>query len=644
MEEEIKEIKLDTPPASQISSSSTFLGKIRAKLSSVKLSRGVIVVLAVFVALLLTLGVPLTKTYLDGRVAYQQAFLIKDALKQSDLDKAETAIKATRQQATKVKNDVIWLSWASYIPFLGGYFSDLIHFSQASIYALDAVQTSIEAARPYADILGLKGKGSFTGGTTEDRIATLVQTLDKISPQIDTIAGKLTLVRQEIDQVNPERYFETIASRQVKSRIVAVKEFVDLADQLLTEARPMVKQLPDLLGVNGEKKYLVIFQNDKELRPTGGFITAYAIFRVEKGRIHLNSSDDIYKLDDTISSHVTPPDPISKYLNVYGWRIRDSNFSPDFPSSMQVFSDLYGKSSAKEKIDGIIAMDTHVLLKMMDVLGSISIYGTNFTTQKTPACDCPMVIYELEKYADEPKNYERGSRKDIIGVLLSSMMQKTLSSGRNIYGPLFQAALDEAKQKHMLFYLYNPDAQKGIQALGFGGAIKTFDGDYLHINDANLAGAKSNLYIVESVKQDVNVIDGGANITLTLDYRYPHEADNCSLERKIGLCLAGIYRDYLRVYLPKRAEVGEVLGFENKSKTFEDLNHTVVDGFFTVVPQGLAKIQIKYQVPGDFRKRGEYKSLIQKQPGTDGNHYVVTVNGKKQEFNLTEDKELTIRL
>ncbi len=627
MEEEIKEIKFDQP--------------ITPKK---KISRRLLIIPIILVVLSLVLGLPLFKAYGDGKVAYAQAKVIKDSLKDSDLAKTREAISQTREKIKNVQGDLNLVGWAKYIPFFGGYISDAIHLTSASQFALDAGEIVVNAMEPYADLLGFKGKGSFAGGTTEDRIATMVTTLDKVAPQIDTVAQKVKLVRKEVDNIDPQRYPESLRGQMVHSQVVGILEATDLVDDLLTQARPMVKQLPGLLGSSGEKKYMVLFQNDKELRPTGGFITAYAIFRIEKGKIHLDSSDDIYKLDDTLTKHVAPPEQISKYLNVFGWRLRDANFSPDFPTAMQVFTDLYSSSTAKQKLDGIVAVDTQVLLKILDILGPVDAYGTTFTTKKVAGCDCPMVIYELEKYADEPKSYERGSRKDIIGVLLQTLMQKAMAAPKQIYGPLFQAAFDQMRQKHILVYLYNPDAQNGVEALGFGGSVKIYPADYLYINDANLAGAKANLYIVQNVKQEITVTDSGANIKLVLDYRYPHDADNCSLERKEGLCLAGIYRDYLRVYLPKGAMVGEVRGFENTSTTKEDLGHAVIDGFFTVVPQGLAKIEINYKVSGDFKKNRQYKSLIQKQPGTIGNHYTVTVNGKKQEFDLTEDKELSVKL
>lgn len=641
MDEEIKEISTNPTP-SPVQPLPVQPQKLGRKALWLKIGGGVLVF---FLALALLVGFPLYRAYLDGQKALALAGQASAAAKTQDLKKTAEAITATKKQIQVVRGDLNAVSWARFIPFLGGYISDLTHLTAAGQFGLEAGEIVTVAVEPYADILGLKGQGASAGGTAEDRIVKAVETLDKITPQIDQIAAKMTLVRKEVDQVDPNRYPDTFFGKSVRPKIAGAKELVALADDLLTSARPMVKKLPELLGTKGEVKYLILFQNETELRPTGGFITAYAIFRVEKGKIALETSDDIYKLDDTVIQHVTPPDPISRYLNVFGWRLRDANFSPDFLSSMKTFEDIYAASTAKKTIIGIIAVDTKMLAMLMDVLGPVNVYGTNFTTQKVAGCDCPMVIYELLKAAGTPRGYWVDNRKDMVGVLLQAIMRKALDAPSEMNPKIFQAGLAAAQQKHILVYLHDPDAQKGVEALGFAGRIKATDGgDYLHINDANLGGAKSNLFITQNVTQNVTVTDSGANIELTIDYRYPHTADNCSLERKEGLCLAGIYRDYLRVYLPKGAVVESAQGFENKSSTFEDLGHTVIDGYFTVVPQGLAKIQVKYKVSGNFKKAGAYTSLIQKQPGTVGNHYKVTVNGKLQEFDLLEDKQLSAKL
>ncbi len=607
--------------------------------------KGVVVILSAFLGILvvlgLILGIPAFKAYNDSQVAISRLREVRTAIAAQDLKLATEKIKLARTDLKKVKEDVNLLGWSKVLPIVGSYTSDATHLVNAGEHGLEAAEIMIVAVEPYQDILGLKGQ-PVGGGTTEEKIAKLVETLDKVAPELDKVAVKVDAVEKELQTVDPNRYPETFRNVKVRENLEEAKTLVILADQLLTEARPMIKKLPKLLGVGGEAKYMILFQNDKEIRPTGGFITAYAVFRVNNGKISLEAANDIYKLDDTITKRVAPPDIIKERLLVYGWNIRDANFSPDFEESMKNFEDIYANSREKKTLDGIIAVDTHLLVRMMDVLDGVEIYGTKFTTKNVDACDCPMVVYELLKAAGTPRGYWVDNRKDMIGVLLQALLRKAFDAPSEVNAPLFQAAWEEAKEKHILVYLHDPDAQRGVEALGFAGKIQTFDGDYLHINDANLGGAKSNLFITQSVTQTVTASANGTKTTLTIEYKYPRAGDNCSLERKEGLCLAGIYRDYLRVYLPKGTKVTEVRGFENKSKAFEDLGHTVVDGFFTIVPQGFSKIIINYESPITF-KNGQYRSLIQKQPGTEGNRYKVVVNNTPFEFNLTQDKELVTR-
>ena len=83
-------------------------------------------------------------------------------------------------------------------------------------------------------------------------------------------------------------------------------------------------------------------------------------------------------------------------------------------------------------------------------------------------------------------------------------------------------------------------------------------------------------------------------------------------------------------------------GYESKNKVYSDLGKTVVDGFFTLTPLSIKKLEVTYRTP--VKVTGTYNLLIQKQPGTDGPKYKLSVNGKKQEFVLDKDKEISIKL
>src|SRR3990167_11227130 len=279
----------------------------------------------------------------------------------------------------------------------------------------------------------------------------------------------MSLAKEELDYVDTSRYPSAFGGKKIKKELEQVKTLTAEGVKFVNEARPLIKILPSLLGEPKEKKYLVLFQNDKELRPTGGFITAYAVFRIDKGIIHVDRSGDIYALDNGIFGKPKAPAPILKYLpKVPLLNLRDSNLSPDFITSMDSFNTLYEKASEYVDVDGIIALDTNVLVSTIKILDD-EVYagGVKFTSKTDLRCDCPQVIYELERLISTPKSVDlkvttlaavQAQRKDLIGVLLYAIMDKALRSSPKLYwGPLFQDMLTQVQQKHVMFYIYNKD-------------------------------------------------------------------------------------------------------------------------------------------------------------------------------------------
>lgn len=601
----------------------------------------------VLLALGLAVGFPAYATYAAGLKTYREAKILFDAVKKQNIALASEELIKTKKDLKETRKSLQYLSPLKFIPLLNWYYNDADHLLTAGEHGLNSAGIAIEAIKPYADVLGLKGEGSFTSGPAEDRIRTAILTASKITPKIDELSTSLSLAEKEIEQVNPDHYPAFLFGSKIHSQLVTVKSVSKDGVAFVNEARPLIKVLPALLGESEEKKYLILFQNDKELRPTGGFLTAYAIVRIDKGVIHIDKSEDIYSLDDSISDKPPAPAPILKYLaKVYSFNLRDSNLSPDFIKSMQTFNSMYEKAGEKVKVDGIIAMDTNVLVSTIKILDDqISAGGLKFNTKNDPRCDCPQVIYELEDNISRPVNYVKIKRKGLLGELLQALMDKALSSSPKIYwGPLFQALIAETQEKHILFYLFDKDAQSGIEALNAAGRIKSFDGDYLHINQTSFSGAKVNIFLEEEVENNYDIkSDGTITKTVVVHYKNPHAPSDCNLERG-GLCLNAEYRDWFRIYVPKGSELVESKGSQVKISTYEDLGKTVFDGFLTVRPQGIATLSVTYTLPFKLTSNSPLPVLIQKQPGTGGNKYTITVNGQtKDSLELLTDKTLKLQ-
>jgi len=643
--EEIKKIDLSSPRGEV---SAKLQGNVKTSKIPKKTLIASVLIIVFFAIAVFAVVLPAQKVYSSSRKTYNQVKKAWDAAKKQDIELASSELNKAKEDLKETQKDLSRLSFLKYIPLMSNYYNDAEHISKAGSYGLDAASMIAESIKPYVDVLGLKGKGSFVMGSAEQRIQTAIMTMSKITPKIDDVAKSLALAKDEIDAVDPNHYPPFLGGEKIRSQLIMVKSVSGQGLSFVAEARPLIKVLPTLLGESKEKKYLVLFQNDKELRPTGGFITAYAVFRIDKGIIHVDRSDDIYNLDNSISGKPRAPEPILKYLPaVTTFNLRDSNLSPDFIESMKTFESMYDRASEKTKVDGIIAIDTSVLVSTIKILDDeIIAGGIKFTTKIDKRCDCPQVIYELENSISRPVNFQKSGRKDLLGVLLYAIMERALKSSPKLYwGPLFQDMIAKVNEKHVFFYIYDKDAQSGVEALNAAGRIKSFEGDYLHINDTNFGGAKSNMYVSEAVDQNYEIKNGGEIVkTVTIRYKNPFPPSDCNLERG-GLCLNAPLRNWLRIYVPKGSTIIDSQGSEVKISSYEELGKTVFEGFLTVRPEGTATFTISYKLPFKPSNGSTLPLLIQKQGGTDKNEYKIKVNGKEvQKFNLISDKETRLKI
>ena len=303
------------------------------------------------------------------------------------------------------------IAWEKFIPFIGPYIGDAGHGIKAGEAGINAGGIVLTVAQPYADLLGLKESATNvlaakTGAqTTQERIDFVVKTIPDLLPKIDSISTQVKIVQDELSQINADRYPDNFQGKAVKSQIKSVQSLVDEAATFIVNGKPFLESAPYLLGMDAPRTYLILFQNDKELRPTGGFMTAYAIMKVDKAKFNPVSSSDIYTLDAQYKPSIPAPAPIVTYIKgpyvlSQNWRLRDMNWSPDFATSMQTFLPAV-KQVGITNIDGVIAVDTQLLVNLLNVIGPIGVPGFgNFSTKIDPQCNCAQVIHELEAFAD----------------------------------------------------------------------------------------------------------------------------------------------------------------------------------------------------------------------------------------------------
>lgn len=654
--QDLKKISVDTSQPLPVKKR-----KVRINPKFILIPAGVVLSFLIVVGLLL---LPMRGVIAKARDVAAVGRQTAESLKNQDLKAAKEGLAKTRQEFTELAGEYNKVMPLQFVPVLGAYVRDGSHAIKAGFAGLDAADKAVEAIEPNADLLGFEKGGSFVAGTADERIQTAVKTMEVLIPKINEMSGSIDIMRTELDQIDPRRYPEQVGRYTVRPRLESLIATVDDAANLFVNAQPFLKNLPGLLGQPDSKRYLVLFQNDKELRSTGGFLTAFAIFRLDQGKIVLERSDDIYTLDNSLTkTFPAPREILTFHKDVHTLHIRDSNLSPDFSRSMEQFTEMYDTATGQEDIDGIFAVDTYVLVEALKILGPETIGGRVYSAEIDERCDCPKAIYELEDYSTRPVNYVRTDRKSDIGILLSQIMKKALGvSPGEYWGPLFTMLIEQIQKKHILAYVYDEEAQSGIESFNMAGRIQTagqtaplfkYDEgngwDYLTVINSNMAGAKSNMFVSQEYTKDVKINgDGTITTTLTVDYDNPYPGSDCNLERG-GLCLNAPLRNWVRVYAPLGSTLIESKGTQNPKDrsastmtTYEDLGKTVFEGFLVINPKQTAKLVVTYTSPVKF-EGGKYRLFLQKQPGTEGDEFTLKINGgERVKFVIETDKEIVL--
>jgi len=416
---------------------------------------------------------------------------------------------------------------------------------------------------------------------------------------------------------------------QFKNRnIDNLKPFVRVAP-VGSERRSEIAVLMDIYsqfnGTNSEKNILVLFQNDLELRPGGGFIGAFGIVKMKNGKIADIQVFDTGNFDKNIPSAEVPPAPLADILGTTAWKMRDSNWSPDFKTDAEKAEYFFHLGGGNENIDGVIAINTSVLNSILAVTGPVQIEG--YPGEYRDENAILQLEYQVEKgYAEQ--GIEKGERKNIMGELADVLVQKTQALGLSQQFTLAKKIEDHLKKKDIQLYFTDENLQKEVENLGWGGRVKDAGGDYLLAVDTNLLSLKSDYCIKRKMEYHVDLsparnasparsaasaagwqsdAGGGETPQAALNITYQH---TCRAKD----WMTTDYRDWLRVYVPKNAYLQEADGQTGDVEYSDELGKHVF-GMRIDVPIGETKtITLKYTLPASVKEN--YNLLVQKQSGS----------------------------
>jgi len=455
--------------------------------------------------------------------------------------------------------------------------------------------------------------GNIDAQTKGELLAVLMSSINDLKG-VRRDLGSVSEKLKEINSKQPLFIFDKVVD-PLQAKIPQIERAFDASLSVL-------KALPWLTGYPEEKTYLFILENNREMRPSGGFIGTYGILKVANAEIKDFFTDNSYNLDVLVkdTQKIPAPEPMKKYMNQPNWFFRDANWWPDWPTSAEKAAWFYTNEGGKEKLDGVIAITPTVIEDLLGALGEFEIGGLKFNSQNF----WEQLQYQVE-YGYYKQGIEASDRKDIIGDLSAAMIKKLYSYPIANWPDLIDTISKAIKEKHILIYSFDPVGETIVKENGWSGEVKKNIGDYVMLVDANLAALKT-----DSV------------MSRTMIYNLHENKDGAVLvEARVNYQNLGTftwkttrYRSYTRLYVPEGAQLisVEAGGKQYKPEEVDTVNEfgkTSFAVFFEVEPQTSKEVVWRYQLPKyivDQIKNGEYQLLIQKQPGIEKMNLQLNLN------------------
>lgn len=554
---------------------------------------------------------------------------------QADLEKVKAGLDPFRQL---LASDPL-VHVARSIPVVG----DQINAGDAVVAAAtnlgDAGDLGLQIGREF---LSVRASAQTTPGGSSV-LADLVHVMASSRGELDQIANLVTAAKQELTMVPDSAFGQIRDARDLMADPIAQY------GPLLSTFQQVSNVLPDVLGLNGEKRYLVLAEDPAELRPTGGFTGTVGIVTFQDGRLVGQDFQDVYNLDlkPGVPYQTPPPALAGHLLGADSWQLADANWSPDFPTSAQDAVRLYSLESGDTQVDGVIAITTYALDRVLSITGPVTVAQN--TTVK--AGDVTMTVLQKTRSSGDPNV----NRKEVLDVLATQVVQKLFALPSAKWAALLTQVAGIGNDRLAAVWFKDPAAESLVSSTPWGGAVRQDPGDYVFVVDSNVSpSSKYNLVIQRSSDLTVQ-LDQNGDAHNALDVTWKNNADMqgepyASL-RSFSISHSGMYGDYVRVLVPNDAGVEEVAGgplnqVTGAERLEQEAGRTAI-GRYLLMPPGTTGMSYRWTSPGVVAADGSirtYQVTIQKQPGQPDEPLTLQVRVPPGERIIDSSPELTVNV
>ena len=374
---------------------------------------------------------------------------MKDYLKNGEGEQLNATAGTVAEQIASMRDTVNGPAWtiASFIPVYGDDIK-LVRgvMEQADILAQDAMLPAC------AQLEDFKLGNLLSDGTVNlPMLKELIATIQDVEP----------VVASSIDAIEdlPDPHIG-----KIKELMAKVTEPMATAKSALSNINEIAPLLPQMLGDGGTRTYLLMAQQNAELRATGGLPGSVGPLFVENGKISVGEFEGgnaITSEGSTLQSEVTAEEA-ALFSDRIGFRMTDSTFNPDFPRVAHFAKGMWELKTGQH-VDGVIAIDPVFLQYLLGLAGGVDVAGINVNGDNAAA----LMLHDAYNMltVEQTDQFFSG----VAGLAFKQIMGNLGEVG---FANLFKT-LDRGIAEHrFLAWMENSDEEEIMTLMGCSGALK----------------------------------------------------------------------------------------------------------------------------------------------------------------------------
>lgn len=412
------------------------------------------IVLAVLLVVGGTCGVLMYRSAMSVKAQAQeimdQVDPLKEALKSGDATALDSSVGTVQENMASINAEVHGPLWtlASFLPVVGEDVQSVRSLGEAGQALVDEVLVPIAN-----DVSGTGVSGLFKDGVVN---VGLVQTIS------ETVGSSLPTIESSLDTIAslPEAHIPQLA--EVLDRVQGPAE---QAQGLVVQAKPFLDLLPQMLGADGQTRtYIVIAQNNSELRSTGGLPGAWGTVSVTDGAISMGEFQSILHADG-LQVEATDEERAATMTNV-DTDPAQVNCIPDFSRVGKLAKDYWAQAGYGD-VDGVIAVDPVFLQRLLALTGGVTAPDGTVVDGSNAAQEILSGTYW--KYGDDP-NAQDAYFASVAGLAFGQIMGNL---GNADITDLIDVIGQSGADGRLLAWMANEEEQALMEAIGVSGALET---------------------------------------------------------------------------------------------------------------------------------------------------------------------------